>query len=72
MAIDTAAKRASTITVALEEFGMHMPSAGGINTAGERAAANYSYSGLGASAPVIETYRPGHDRRRRAMAALWG
>ena len=72
MAIDTAAKRASTIMVASEEFGMHLPSAGGVNTAGERAAVAYAYSGLAAEAPVIEVYRPGRDRRRRAASMLWG
>ena len=72
MALDTAAKRASSISMANGEFGMHMPSAGGINTQGERQAVAFSYSGIAADEAVIPDYLPRYDRRRRVAAILWG
>lgn len=72
MAVDTAAKRASAVSFADYDFGMHLPSAGGINTQGERQAVAFSYSGIAADEAVIPDYLPRYDRRRRVAAILWG
>jgi len=72
MALDTAAKRASSISMGDYEVGRHLPSAGGINTQGERQAVAFSYSGIAADEAVIPDYLPRYDRRRRVAAILWG
>ena len=71
MALDTAAKRASSITAGDFTFGMHLPSAGGVNSQGERQAIAFSYSGIVADEAVVADYLPRYDRRRRAAAVLW-
>ena len=71
MAVDTAAKRASSISVGDFEVGRHLPSAGGIDDQGERQAVAFSYSGIVADAPVTADYLPRYDRRRRASIVLW-
>lgn len=68
MALDSAAKRASAITAGGGTFGMHLPSSGGIDAAGERAAAAHAYAGIGAGAGGAAA--PITDRRRRAMIGL--
>lgn len=70
MAIDSKAKRGSVLSSGWEEFGLHFPSAGGINSDAERAAVAYNYYGITLDPPVTVTYNPKLDRRRRSFAAL--
>lgn len=67
MAVDTAAKRAAAITAFQSEFGMHLPSSGGIDSSVERAVVAMVY-GIEAAAGAAAVV----DRRRRSVVAPWG
>jgi hypothetical protein len=64
MAVDTAAKRYSMITVGGERFGMRVPTATDMDDAADRQNELFLYSGLEAEAPPAITGRD--DRRRRS------
>lgn len=73
MALDSATKRASAITVgeAGDLFALLLPSSGGIDAASERQAAAFAYSGLDATVVTSSGGRSVRwDRRRRFIATL--
>jgi len=70
MAIDTASKRASTISAYDFDFGMHVPSSGGIDDAFERAAVSYAYAGIASSGAVGAGAFLPHSRARRLAALM--